>query len=349
MNLYIIYMLDANVLLIGHGSIGKFHLEKLIKLVTTIDVVEPLDTNRFLKNPLPTLCQVNFYSELSKLPRNKMYEFAVIANWGPDHINTIVSLFKKGITKFLVEKPLCDSLQDLKIIEDLVLAGRIKIISHYQWSYSYLPTLIKEKSEKYDLGSTISMVINGGAKCLVTNGIHYLALAEILFNSKPVESTIIYDNDVINPRNNKFVFLEGNATWKYPNSKYLSINFFNKSHVSIIFIVNFEFGYGIIQNEKIELYGISKDKRKLFTSPTRTANATELVFSGPAFSYPDGRDGSDVIYSLFLSEIGIQDSFHGIDTVKDFILTLEKSTNNKIERNLSKLSVQQIEKNWNLS
>jgi hypothetical protein len=342
-------MQNAHVLLIGHGSIGKFHLEKLVKLVKIIDVVEPLETNRSLKNPLPPTCEVNFYNELSELPNKNFYEFAVIANWGPDHVTTILSLFRRGITNFLVEKPLCDSLRDLKIIEDLVSERKIKIISHYQWSYSFLPKIIEENAEKFNLGSTISMVINGGAKCLVTNGIHYLALAEILFNSKPVESTIIYDNDAINPRNNKFVFLEGNATWKYPSSKYLSINFFNKSRVSIIFIINFEFGYGVIQNDKIELYTISKDKRELFTSPTRTANATELVYSGPAFLYPDGRDGSDVIYSIIFTGIRDQDSFHGIDTVKDFILTLEKNTNNKIERNLSNMSVQQIEKSWNLS
>ena len=44
-------MRNAHVLLIGHGSIGKFHLEKLVKLVKIIDVVEPLDTNRSLKKP----------------------------------------------------------------------------------------------------------------------------------------------------------------------------------------------------------------------------------------------------------------------------------------------------------
>jgi predicted dehydrogenase len=342
-------MLNTHVLLIGHGSIGKFHLEKLVKLVKIIDVVEPLDANRSVKNPLPPTCEVNFYSKLTELPNKKVYEFAVLANWGPDHVNTILTLFRMGITNFLVEKPLCDSLHDLKIIEELVLDRKIKIISHYQWSYSFLPKIIEENAEKFNLGNTISMVVNGGAKCLVTNGIHYLALAEILFNSEPVESSIIYDNEAINPRNNKFVFLEGNATWKYPNSKYLSINFFNKSRVSIIFIINFEFGYGIIQNERIDLYTIPKDKREQLLSPTRTAIATELVFSGPAFSYPDGRDGSDVIYSLFFNGIRDQDSFHGIQTIKDFILTLEKNTNNEIDRDLSKLSVEQIDKSWNLS
>jgi hypothetical protein len=120
-------------------------------------------------------------------------------------------------------------------------------------------------------------------------------------------------------------------------------------YISIIFIINFEFGYGIIQNERIDLYTIPKDKREQLLSPTRTAIATELVFSGPAFSYPDGRDGSDVIYSLFFNGIRDQDSFHGIQTIKDFILTLEKNTNNEIDRDLSKLSVEQIDKSWNLS
>jgi hypothetical protein len=342
-------MLDAHVLLIGHGSIGKFHVGKLTNLVKYIDVVEPLSSNRTRRNTQPDKCEIRFYSEISKLPDKRVYEFAVIANWGPDHVNTIVSLLKKGITKFLVEKPLCDSLYDLRIIEELVLERKIEIISHYQWSYSILPKLIEETSLKHDLGKTISMVVSGGAKCLVTNGIHYLALAEVLFNEAPIASSIIYDSEAINPRNDKFVFLEGNASWKYPNSKYLSVNFFNKSHMSIICIINFEYGYGIIQSENIDIYAIPVNKRDQITSPTKTANASDLVFSGPAFIGQDGRDGSDVIYSKLFNSLSGEDALHGIRTIKDFLLTLSKSIDSKIDRNLSIIETEKIEKKWNLS
>jgi hypothetical protein len=342
-------MLDAHVLLIGHGSIGKFHVDRLTNLVKNVDVVEPLSSNRTLRNPQPDKCEIRFYSEIAKLPDNRVYEFAVIANWGPDHVKTILSLLDRGVTKFLVEKPLCDSLFDLRIIESLVSEGKIEIISHYQWSYSFLPNLIEETALKYNLGKTISIVVNGGAKCLVTNGIHYLALAEVLFNESPNASSIIYENDAINPRNKKFVFLEGNATWQYPNSKYLSINFFNKSHMSIFCIINFEFGYGIIQGENIDIYAIPVTKRDQITSPTKTANATDLVFSGSAYTFPDGRDGSDVIYSKLFDGINDEDAFHGIRTIKDLLLTLSKNITTKIDRNLSSMEIGQIEKNWNLS
>jgi hypothetical protein len=342
-------MLDAHVLLIGHGSIGKFHVDRLTNLVKNVDVVEPLSSNRTQRNPQLDKCEIRFYSEIAKLPANRVYEFAVIANWGPDHVKTMLSLLDRGVTKFLVEKPLCDSLYDLRIIEGLVLEKKIEIISHYQWSYSFLPKIIEKTTLEYNLGKTISIVVSGGAKCLVTNGIHYLALAEVLFNEAPIASSIIYDNEAINPRSDKFVFLEGNATWKYPNSKYLSINFFNKSHMSIICIINFEFGYGMIQGENMDIYEIPVDKRDQITSPTKTANATKLIYSGPAFTHPDGRDGSDVIYSKLFNGLSDEDALHGIRTIKDFLLTLSKNINSKINRNLSIMEIDQIEKNWNLS
>jgi predicted dehydrogenase len=342
-------MTPEHVLLIGYGSIGKFHLDKLVDLVENVDVIEPS-----LKKQDPTIqkkhaCKINFYNNLSNLPGDKFYTFAVIANWGPDHVSTILELLEKGITKFLVEKPLCDSLSDLKLIEDLVSENKIELISHYQWSYSYLPELINEISKKHVLGNTISMVVNGGAKCLVTNGIHFLALAEIIFSDIPIASSIIYVNDEINPRNKKFVFLEGNATWKYPNSKYLSINFFNKSHVALICVINFEFGYAIIQNDEIKMYAIPSDVRLQLISPTRTANASELIYKGQAFSYPDGSDGTDLIYSKLLKGLTSEDSTHGIQTIKDFILTLEKNKDSKLDRDLLGITNEQFEKKWNLS
>jgi predicted dehydrogenase len=342
-------MTPEHVLLIGHGSIGKFHLDKMVDLVENVDVIEPSPKNQTSTIQKKHACKINFYNNLSNLPDGKLYTFAVIANWGPDHVSTILKLLQKGITKFLVEKPLCDSLSDLKLIEDLISENKIELISHYQWSYSYLPELINEMATKHFLGNVISMVANGGAKCLVTNGIHFLALAEIIFNDLPIASSIIYVNDEINPRNNKFVFLEGNATWKYPNSKYLSVNFFNKSHISLICIINFEYGYAIIQNDEIKMYAIPLDTRIQLISPTRTANASELIYKGPAFSYPDGSDGTDLIYSKLLNGLTSEDSTHGIQTIKDFILTLEKNKDSELDRDLSRITNEQLKKKWNLS
>ena len=342
-------MIPKHVLLVGHGSIGKFHLDKLVSLVETVDVIEPLPENQVVTSLKKHACKIKFYSNLSNLPDDKSYIFAVIANWGPDHVSTILKLVDSGVTKFLVEKPLCDSLSDLARIEELVSENKIELISHYQWSYSNLPKLIGEMAYENALGDTISIVVNGGAKCLVTNGIHYLALAEIIFHQVPIASSIIYHNDEINPRNKKFVFLEGNATWKYPNSKYLSINFFNKSHVSLICIINFEFGYAVIQSDEIKFFSIPIDRRPHSASPTRTANASDLIYEGPAFSYPDGSDGSDLIYSKLLKGLTSEDSAHGIQTMKDFILTLEKNKNSELLRDLSGATLNRLEKKWNLS
>jgi siroheme synthase (precorrin-2 oxidase/ferrochelatase) len=73
-------MPDAHVLLIGHGSIGKFHVDRLTNLVQNVDVVEPLSSNRTQRNPQPDKCEIRFYGEISKLPENRVNEFAIITN-----------------------------------------------------------------------------------------------------------------------------------------------------------------------------------------------------------------------------------------------------------------------------
>lgn len=313
--------MESKVLLVGHGSIGQFHLRKLSNLYKFIAVIEP--DNLKHRTEINNGCNIQFYTSLSDIKDLNLYKFAVIANWGPDHFKTVRDLKNKGVKKFLVEKPLCDSLWEVDQFEKLVMNKTISMISHFQWSYSYLPDLIKGLSSQDKLGAPVAVVVNGGAKCLATNGIHLLALANIIFDSSPIEDSMLIENNSINPRQGEFLFLEGNATWKYTKSRYLSINFFNRSHNSISILINFEYGLGEIINNRVRFYVITDHDKLKIDKPSRTKTPTKLLYEGEAFNYPDGADGSDKIYKKIENKIQIGDAMHLIKVTRSFLVSLE--------------------------
>jgi hypothetical protein len=340
-------MAESKVLLIGLGSIGQFHLNKLIYLYKHITVIEP-DISKH-KIAINNGCTIRFYKSLSGLKDLKSYNFAVIANWGPDHFETVNNLQITGVKKFLIEKPLCDSLWEVDKFEKLIKSRKISIISHFQWSYSYLPELIKEYSSKGKLGNPISIVVNGGAKCLATNGIHFLALANVIFNDTPEEDSMLIKNDYINPRRGDFLFLEGNATWKYPKSRYLSINFFNQSHNSLSMIINFKYGVGVIISNKIKIYSITESDRLKIDKPSKTKDPSNLLYQGEAFIFPDGTDGTDRIYKKIENDISHFDQMHLIQVTRSFLVALENQNRKKAFLQFKRFQIIHKRKKWKIS
>jgi predicted dehydrogenase len=334
-------------LLVGAGSIGQVHLAKLKQRYLQVSVIEPNPDRHILSSSED--CTVIYHSSIQQLKNPQTYHLAVIANWGPDHFKTVKELSRLGIKRFIIEKPLCDSLHEASKFEKLIIEKKILMISHLQWSYSYLPELIKKYSSMEKLGSPISIVVNGGAKCLATNGIHFLGLANVIFGTKPLDSSMLIGNNEINPRSKTFMFLEGNATWRYPNSRYLSINFFNRSHNAICTLINFQFGLGIISNNEIKLYSVSDSDRKLLDKPVRTKEASTLLYVGDAFEFPDGSDGTDVIYKRIEGNLNYFDQFHLIEVTTDFLKMVEKGFQKKTFLDTSILNFFNKRKKWNIS
>lgn len=327
-------MQSGKVLLIGFGSIGTFHLKKLNSIYKYITVVEP-NIHKHI-SATNNLSNIFFTTSIDDVADLDSYKFAVIANWGPDHLKTVNYLHNAGVKKFIIEKPLCDSLFEVERFEKLIKSKEISIISHLQWSYSFLPKIIQSYASQNLLGAPVSIVVNGGAKCLATNGIHFLALANVIFGGEPLEDSMLAKHDFMNPRNMDFLYLEGNVSWKYSNSRYLSINFFNRSHNSITTLINFEYGVGIIANDQLKLYSIAKSSREQIDKPSKTKFPSELLYEGEAFNFPDGTDGTDQIYKKIEGELDSFDQLHLIQVTRTFLNTLNKNFERKLFSNLFK-------------
>ena len=288
--------LNPTCLIVGLGSIGKTHLKQILKFAGKIVVVDPnpqtLDYIQAIESPFP----IEYYRDIELVSRDEVIEFAVIANWGPDHFSLIQKVKKLGVRHLLVEKPLVSKLDDLEELNKLTLNGELKIITNMPISEGPLASRVLNLQLDKKLGQVQTILVSGGAKCLVTNGIHYIGLASKIFQSHPVSVFSSIENHSINPRSVDFVFAEGNSNWNYGNGKNLSISFSNNSHVQLSISIICEYGKIIIEEDLATVYCISDDDHEKIDKPSRTFYPREILDSFEPYHFPNGLDGLGTLY-----------------------------------------------------
>lgn len=313
-----------NFLICGLGSIGKMHLQKILNVADRIIVIDPnVDVKIFLESKLPDK-KVQYFDSLAKLSVDLTDFVSIVSNWGPDHFATVNHARNLNCRRFLIEKPLVSKLSDLFVLRDLAIEDSIDVISSLPWSYGNLVQKIDDLLNKYNLGEVASILVDGGAKCLVTNGIHYVGLAIKLFESIPTCVFSSLHNSFINPRQKHFLFIEGSAAWTFPNNRFLTINFVNSSHLQLSIKIVFTFGKLLIEGNIATLYMINEQDRALIDKPSRTYQASELIESFMLFDLDSRIDGLDVIYQDILdSNLGLWLDFqHGFETTEAILAML---------------------------
>ena len=140
-------------LLIGYGSIGKRHLQQLVKRCEWVFVIDP-----FLPASLQIEQRTQFFRNFEDFRKattsadnsTAIPDVAVIANWGPDHYASIVQLQKLGIRKFLVEKPVVSRYSDLEKLESQISKNEIQVWSNFHLRFdkttNFLSNFVAEKN-----------------------------------------------------------------------------------------------------------------------------------------------------------------------------------------------------------
>lgn len=295
--------MQKNALIIGLGSIGKHHYKLLSTYGYVVHVVDP----KVEKNTKSLTIKINsdtkFYKNIKLLPKHTSYDLAIVSNWATDHFTTFKRLISLGIKNIIVEKPLAVSFYEINQIENLVKKNKIKIVNHFQWSWSNVFEKLSIIQEKYALGMLESIQVNGGAKCIVTNGIHFISMAEKLFGNKLQSVVADLSSQKINPRGNAFDFFEGSATWTYSGNKFLSITFTNSSHMPIDCNLVYTFGNIRIYNNELQANYIPLRSRKKLDKKTRTLLPSMTLSAGPAFEDTRKKTGTDEIYRYFKGDL----------------------------------------------
>lgn len=135
-----------NVLVVGCGSIGKRHINNLIKL-NNIESVFVYTKNKYC---LKELCNERKIRAINNLSDIKP-DFAIIANETYKHIDTAISLAESGINLF-IEKPLSHSLAKTDTLKNIVKEKGLKVYVAYNLRFLKAMGFIKEQISNGAIG-----------------------------------------------------------------------------------------------------------------------------------------------------------------------------------------------------
>jgi predicted dehydrogenase len=144
-----------NVLVIGYGSIGKRHVDNLLKL-RQIDqiIVCSNHFDSFKNHPKKEMLKlVHSFEELYPMMSNgRPFDFAIIANKTYKHIETANTFAELGINLF-IEKPVSESLIKAISLKKIAENNNIKIFVAYNLRYLGALQYIKNQIDSGAIGN----------------------------------------------------------------------------------------------------------------------------------------------------------------------------------------------------
>ena len=318
--------MSKKALLVGCGSIGKKHLQEMLpkfETVVVVDISEEALAWAQAEAERVGAASVEIARSVDEVLSQVPFHVATVANWGPDHVPTIRTLQAAGQKNFVVEKPLSDSIADARAILTEVERAGGKLWINLTRRYSGLPQGILDVAAKHNLGELQGVTVTGGARCIATNGIHYLDLATVLFGAQPISVTADLANQHINPRHESLAFYGGSVNYNYPGGKRFNCVFLNQSAVT----ENVRFYWRDAEGEMMPNGDFALRLRnpaeiEQYPAVTRTGYAQNEVFRGNLWLTQDGRTGMTALYDSVIAESGTTE---GSRTAEDLLAALHAS------------------------
>ena len=278
-----------SALIIGYGSIGNRHARILGALTPSLAIVNRREDVR--ARALRDHPSARVVERLEDLDRSNFpweSTLAVIATWGPSHAEFFHKLADRGVRHILCEKPMASSVAaacDMKIRaerENIVLGV------NQCMRYAAIVPALREFFQTHDLGEPAALVVEGGAGCVVTNGIHWVDFATELFGTTPRCVMATVRGEPLNPRSPTLLYYGGTAVWRFDGEREATLSFSNRSSlepVAYIFLRDAvaEITYASAEGDVYLNAAIrrrDKDAVLRFPAVTRTGQATEKLFEG---------------------------------------------------------------------
>lgn len=227
-------MTDRIGLIIGVGSVGRRHAKVMATRYSELVVVEPRDDARdwvVSEASATASCFASLADAKYSLQRHADQITAVVANWGPDHAETIQFLVSCGVRRIVCEKPLANSMHSVAKIRALIESHDLSIAVGYHLRYRGVTEFVKSTSERELGGSPTLFIVDGGARCISTTGSHYLDLAIGVFGALPVSVIASLRGAPMNPRSDSLQYWDGVAVWNFPAGQRLAVCYDNSSSV----------------------------------------------------------------------------------------------------------------------
>ena len=336
-----------SALLVGFGSVGQRHLTELSKRYESICVIDPKFENSNLAEK-PMCSNWNFVPSFSGLNGNVQYGIAVIASWGPTHLKVLKEVVALRPEFILLEKPVESSLQKIDEIENTLNFYNLPATVNFHLRYSPLRKIIESVIDEQDFGDICSVNLTAGAKCIATNGIHYLDLIMQLFSETPYEVSAQLYSDAINPRESTLSFLGGVANFAFSQNRFLTLNFSNKSYADLTLEMIFEKGKLVYENGRVNIYSV-EDLDKFKNLPrTRSVRFDHLI---KTFLLPidQNLDGISNLYNFIAANTGNFDIRDATESTRQILRACIASKRGKKLRYDESLPDEDLQNDWMIS
>ena len=265
-----------SAILYGCGSIGKRHLaeldkfcEKLIVIEKDIEVRERIETQYGQK--------LQAFKSVEEVT-DSGFDVAVISTWGPDHLEHFEDLSELKPKFVLFEKPLESSLVKIDRIEEKIQNMGIPAAVNFHLRFSPLRERLLNLLQGNCYGDITNISITGGAKCMSTNGIHWLDFVSSLLGEQPKSVFADLDFKQINPRAKDLNFIGGVSVWRYAQDKTLTIDFSNRSYSDLTIDIYFERAVFNYRGGQITLRTSENTEEMIKLPINRTQNFSRLEF-----------------------------------------------------------------------
>ncbi len=273
----------TKIILVGCGNIGSRHLESLMNFQNkiSIDIVEPNKKSKtnairlikklHIKNPP----KMTWYNSIEDLDNNA--EVVIVATNSLNRIPLIDILLKQGNKKFILEKMVCQSKKEYKL-----LINSFNKYSAKAWvntNRSYFPFYKKIKTI-FSNSKSIQLSVYLGNSGLGTSSIHYIDLFCWLSNNYNIKLNQKYLSDKIfsSKRGKSFKEFSGVIVGSNSKNSYLSISSQNNPKIPPSAIVEIYDGQKhIVINELQEKFYFLTNYEKIPKLTFKFRHVSELT------------------------------------------------------------------------
>ena len=311
------------IILIGCGNIGSRHLQALVQLDETIEIeiVENSITSVTLAKS--RLNEITYNKNTHKIKWHDNFDtlsnsgdLVIVATLSTGRVKIIESLLDLGYKKFLVEKLVCQSIEEYDHLLDLMKKFRAKgwVNTRCRYFKSY-----RKIKEFFKDSETIHLTMYSGDTGLATGAIHYLDLFSWLLDDNNIKLNGKFLDKKIhsNKRGENLLEFAGTIVGTAKNNSLVSISFSPDSPSLLVAISNGENEIILDEyNEKIihNSFDHPLDFKLEYVSDLTTSIVTDIIKND----------------DCFLPTLN-ESYFHHIELFKIFCEHLEKTTKEKVK------------------
>jgi predicted dehydrogenase len=284
---------------IGFGSVGRRHARTLASLVPHLAIVDGKDPAR--EQAAQEHAGARVTADLLALDAAGFpWQDAtvVIATWGPSHAPLFHALADRGVRRILCEKPMAASVCDAREMVARAESESIALGVHHYLRHARIVPALRRVLHEHALGEPVAVVVEGGAACLLTNGIHWLDFAIELFCAPPQSVVSTARGAPLNPRAPDLALYGGTAVWRFEDEREAVISFSNRSSLAPLTRVYLRDAVVEIDGElAVRVRRRDAESVARFPAVTRTGQPSVTLWDGPlpgVETYLDGMRAATV-------------------------------------------------------